>query len=137
MAVSGVIFLLLGFILPNAFFRMQTDIGEIIDAGTTYTSIVMIGSFGLFMQMFFERLLQSTGKTMMSMTSQVTGAMINIIMDPILIFGYFGFPAMGVAGAAIATSISQLCSFVFAIFYRYRRRHQCGFDFKLSRETES
>ncbi len=107
MAISGIVFMLLGLVLPNPFFHMQTDIVGIIEAGTTYTSIVLIGSFGIFMQVFFERLLQSTGKTLMTMISQATGAIVNIIMDPILIFGYFGFPAMGVAGAAYATILGQ------------------------------
>lgn len=107
MVICGLLFMCLGFLLPGAFFRLQTGIETIISYGTTYTSIVMIGCFGIFMQVLFERLLQSTGRTMMTMVSQATGAIINIIMDPILIFGYFGFPAMGVAGAAYATILGQ------------------------------
>jgi len=73
----------------------------------TYTTIVTVGSFGLFMQILFERLLQSTGRTVLTMTSQIIAAVTNIILDPILIFGLFGLPKMGVAGAALATIIGQ------------------------------
>jgi len=89
------------------YFEAQTDIVEIVESGVTYTSIVTIGCFGMFMQIFFERLLQSTGRTVLTMTSQITGAIINIILDPIMIFGLLGFPKLGVAGAALATILGQ------------------------------
>ena len=100
-------FMLLGATCIRPFYEAQTDIAEIIENGVTYTSIVTMGSFGLFMQILFERLLQSTGRTTLTMTSQIIGAVTNIILDPILIFGLLGMPEMGVAGAALATVIGQ------------------------------
>ena len=100
-------FMLLGATCIRPFYEAQTDIAEIIENGVTYTSIVTMGSFGLFMQILFERLLQSTGRTTLTMTSQIIGAVTNIILDPILIFGLLGMPKMGVAGAALATVIGQ------------------------------
>ena len=78
---------------------------EIMEMGIDYLSTVMIFSFGLLSQIYFERLLTSTGKTIFSMTSQLCGAITNIILDPILIFGLCGLPKMGVTGAAVATVI--------------------------------
>ena len=100
-------FMLLGATCIRPFYEAQTDIAEIIENGVMYTSIVTMGSFGLFMQILFERLLQSTGRTTLTMTSQIIGAVTNIILDPILIFGLLGMPKMGVAGAALATVIGQ------------------------------
>ena len=105
--LCALVFTALGFLIPRRFYEMQTDIAPIVESGVSYTSIVMIGCFGLFMQVLFERLLQSTGRTTLTMVSQATGAIINIVLDPILIFGYFGLPAMGTAGAALATIIGQ------------------------------
>ena len=100
-------FMLLGATCIRPFYEAQTDIAEIIENGVMYTSIVTMGCFGLFMQILFERLLQSTGRTTLTMTSQIIGAVTNIILDPILIFGLLGMPKMGVAGAALATVIGQ------------------------------
>ena len=107
MFICGLLFMLGGATLVRPYFEMQTDIEEIVTSGIDYTSIVMMGSMGVFMQILFERLLQSTGRTMLTMFSQGVGAIINIIFDPIFIFGYFGFPKMGVAGAAYATVLGQ------------------------------
>ena len=103
--INYLIFLCIGLFVVNKFMKTQTNIAEIVDSGTTYLRIVCICSFGIFTQVSFERLLQSTGKTLLSMTTQLTGAIINIILDPILIFGLFGMPKLGIAGAAIATVI--------------------------------
>lgn len=105
--VCALVFMLGGMTVVRAYFEAQTDIGEIIECGVSYTSIVTIGSLGLFMQILCERLFQSTGRTVLTMIIQGLGAIINIILDPIMIFGYFGMPAMGVAGAALATIIGQ------------------------------
>lgn len=105
--VCALVFMLGGMTIVRAYFEAQTDIGEIIECGVSYTSIVTIGSLGLFMQILCERLFQSTGRTVLTMIIQGLGAIINIILDPIMIFGYFGMPAMGVAGAALATIIGQ------------------------------
>ena len=107
--LSFVLFFILGLTVVKPFYAGQIKNAdpEIMTLGIEYLRIVMIFSFGLFAQFFFERLLTSTGKTIFSMTSQLCGAITNIILDPILIFGYFGLPKMGVAGAAAATVIGQ------------------------------
>ena len=107
MALCAAAFMLGGATIVRPFFEAQTDIEPIIEYGVVYTRIVMLGSFGVFMQILFERLLQSTGRTFATMVSQGLGAVINIVLDPILIFGLFGLPEMGVAGAALATVIGQ------------------------------
>ena len=105
---SYLAFLLFGIFGVRMFMRSQTDIEAIVDYGTTYLTIICLVSFGLFFQMTMERILQGTGRTMYSMISQTTGAVINIILDPILIFGLFGLPKLGIAGAAIATVFGQV-----------------------------
>ena len=94
--MSYIVFAVLGLLLSRRFFLMQTDIEEIVNYGADYLFICTVFSFGIFGQIAFERLLQSTGKTLFTMFTQGTGAIINIIMDPILIFGLCGFPKMGV-----------------------------------------
>ena len=98
----------LGLTLSDFYFRSQTDVEEIIQMGNQYLMIVMGASFGAFGQMMLERLLQGTGHSILSMYTQGAGAIINIILDPIMIFGLLGCPAMGIAGAAIATVIGQI-----------------------------
>ncbi len=111
----AVLFALIGIFLTKPFFMLQTDIEEIINYGTDYASVCLIFSFGLFSQFCFERLLQSTGRTTLAMATQLTGAVINIILDPILIFGLIGFPALGVKGAAVATVSGQIVAAVLAV----------------------
>ena len=106
--LNFIAFLLVGFLLSEPFIRTQTADPKIIAYGTTYLRICCCMSVGVFFQITFERLLQSTGRTLYSMISQLTGAVINIIMDPILIFGLLGCPKMGVAGAAYATVLGQV-----------------------------
>ena len=105
--VSYMLFALVGIFVSRPFFNSQTDIPQVREYGVTYLTICCVVSLGIFMQTTFERLLQSTGKTFYTMITQGTGAIINLILDPILIFGYLGFPQMGVAGAAAATVIGQ------------------------------
>ncbi len=111
----SVLFALIGIFLSRPFFSIQTDIAEIIDYGTDYVSICLTFSFGIFSQFCFERLLQSTGRTILATVTQLIGAIINIILDPILIFGYLGFPAMGVKGAAVATVAGQIVAAIVAV----------------------
>ena len=99
--ISSVIFALIGIFGSGIFFRLQTDNPTIIKYGTQYMTIICVLSVGIFMQITFERLLQSTGKTIYNMITQGTGAIINIVMDPILIFGYFGFPRMEVVAPSM------------------------------------
>ncbi len=105
--LSFILFLIIGLFFARPFIMTQTTDPEILEYGATYLKIVNCLSLGLFCQMTFERLLQSTGRTFYSMISQTTGAVINIIFDPIMIFGLFGMPRMGVAGAAFATVLGQ------------------------------
>lgn len=115
--VNSVLFAVLGILLSRFYFETQTDIGEITELGTEYLRIVTVCSFGMAAQVTFERLLQSTGKMFLSMITQSFGAVLNMILDPILIFGWFGLPAMGVRGAAIATVISQCTAAVLALIF--------------------
>lgn len=123
---SILLFMLFGFFGSRAFFAAQTTLEPIIEAGTQYLTICTTMCFGIFGEIVFERLLQSTGKTFYSMLTQGAGAIINIILDPVLIFGYWGFPAMGVRGAALATVIGQivamLLAFLFNIFFNHEIR---------------
>ena len=106
--LSSIVFAIAGLFGSRLFFEVQTSDPEIIKYGTDYMSVITIASVGIFMQVTFERLMQSTGKTIYNMIIQGTGAIINIILDPILIFGWFGLPAMGVLGAAVATVTGQI-----------------------------
>ena len=106
--MSVIAFIIIGIFVAEPFIRSQADSEVIAQYGTTYLSICCTLSFGVFFQMTFERLLQSTGRTHLSMISQLTGTIINLIFDPILIFGYFGAPELGVAGAAYATVMGQI-----------------------------
>ena len=108
--VNFLILLLFGLFLAEPFLRSQTDVADIIAGGTAYLRICSCFSLGLFFQIMCERLLQSTGRTTHSMIAQLVGAVINIILDPIMIFGLLGFPALGISGAAIATVIGQFCA---------------------------
>ncbi|MGM9522639.1 MAG: MATE family efflux transporter [Oscillospiraceae bacterium] len=122
-AVSYIIFLLVGIFLARPFLitQMTADTDpQILEYGVSYLSIVCIFSFGLFTQIAFERLFQATGRTVYTMIIQATGAIINIILDPILIFGYFGLPKMGVAGAAAATVIGQIIAALLAVILHQR-----------------
>ncbi len=115
------LFLVIGLFLSDTYYRLQTDIPEIIEYGKTYLFICTAASFGMFGQFCFERLLQATGRTVCTMITQTTGAVINLIFDPILIFGLFGFPKMGIAGAAAATVFGQIVAMIFAIFYNKKK----------------
>lgn len=118
--LSYAAFLIFGILFSTSYFITQTSDAQIIEYGASYLSIISIGSIGVFIQIIFERLLQSTGKTIYSMITQGVGAIINIILDPILIFGYFGAPKMGIAGAAVATVIGQIVAAILAIIYNIK-----------------
>ena len=117
-----VLFAIIGIFLARPFFLAQTDVMEIVEYGVAYTRICLGCSVGIFMQFCFERLLQSTGRTRLSMVTQIIGAVTNIILDPILIFGLLGAPKMGIAGAAIATVIGQILAAFAAIMMNLKKQ---------------
>ncbi|MDR1020864.1 MAG: MATE family efflux transporter [Synergistaceae bacterium] len=123
-AVSCAAFMALGLLASEAFFSMQTEDAEIARYGRDYLWVVCVFSFGMFSQIMLERLLISTGKTFYSMISQGAGAVTNIILDPIMIFGLLGCPKMGVTGAAAATVIGQGVGALIALFFNVRKNHE-------------
>lgn len=130
--LSYIVFFILGFTIVKPFYASQikgADV-EIMDMGIDYLRTVMIFSFGLFTQIYFERMLTSTGKTIFSMTSQLCGAVTNIILDPIMIFGLLGCPKMGVTGAAAATVIGQCVAAVVAFTCNHKFNHEIKLSFK-------
>ncbi len=128
--VSYIIFLIVGFVGVKPFYMSQTTDAQILEYGCQYMTIVCCFSFGMYMQFIFERLLQSTGKTFYTMITQGTGAVINIILDPILIFGYFGMPKMGVAGAAAATVIGQIIAGILAMIINEKKNTEVKLKLK-------
>lgn len=128
--ISAFVFLLIGLFGTKFFFEMQTDNAEIRQYGTVYLMICLGCSIGAFCQMTFERLLQSTGKTFYTMITQGTGAIINIILDPIMIFGLFGFPKLGVAGAAVATVVGQCVAALLALYFNIKVNHEITLSVK-------
>lgn len=122
-AINGLLLALLSYLLVlvagligiRAYMRTQTDIESIVNYGITYLNICILCSFGVFVEITFERFLQATGRTVYSMITQLTGAITNIVLDPILIFGLLGFPKLGIAGAAWATVIGQCVGAVVAV----------------------
>lgn len=128
--VSYVVFFLVGLFVSRPFFSSQTTIAEVRTYGVTYLSICCMASIGIFMQVIFERLLQATGKTLLTMYTQGAGAAINLILDPLLIFGIGPFPKMGVAGAAAATVCGQMVAAALAIYLQYKYNTEIKLSFK-------
>lgn len=130
--MSGILFLVLGCTVVKPFYAGQIGSADpvIMEYGISYLTIVMVCSVGLMFQFFFERLLTSTGKTVYSMISQLSGAITNIILDPIMIFGLLGCPAMGVAGAAIATVIGQCVGACVGAFCHFRYNKEISLSLK-------
>lgn len=118
--IYGLSLLILAFILPKFYYESQNVSEIIVEYGIEYLSIIMAFSIGVFVQINCERLLQSTGRSMLTMLTQGIGALINIILDPIFIFGYYGLPAMRVRGAAIATVLGQIIGALFGIFFNFK-----------------
>ncbi len=116
-----VLFAVLGFTFTHAFYAFQTDVTEIVEGGTIYLSIVWIISAGAFFGSYFEKMLTSTGNASMAMISQASGAVFNIIFDPLLIFGIGPFPRLGIAGAALATVLGQILAAGLAFWFNMRR----------------
>ena len=128
----------LGFIFIRPFFQMFTNNNEILKMGYNYTYIVTFLSFGTIIQIAIEKILQATGDTVSPMVLQIIGAVANIILDPIMIYGYFGFPAMGVSGAALATICGQLISLICSLYVLYFRNKDIKadlFNFRWNKNT--
>ncbi|MBO5450312.1 MAG: MATE family efflux transporter [Lachnospiraceae bacterium] len=128
--MTYLIALVIGIFFVRPFYHSQTDDAEIVTYGIQYLSIVCIFSIGMLMQMMLEKLLQSTGKTIYSMITQSVGAIINIVMDPILIFGLFGMPKLGVAGAAVATIFGQCVGSGLALFFNLKYNKEISLSLK-------
>ena len=128
--VSYIVMALIGLFGSHLFFTVQTSDPVIIRYGTQYMLIITIVSVGIFMQITFERLMQSTGRTIYNMITQGTGAVINIVLDPILIFGLFGLPRMEVAGAALATVIGQLVAVCMSLYFNCRKNPELNINMK-------
>ena len=130
MMFSAVACALFGIFGSRWFFGTQTDDAVLIEYGTQYLTVVMACSFGIFGQFITERLLQATGRTTLSMYTQLLGAVTNLILDPILIFGWFGLPAMGITGAAVATVIGQIISACFGLWLNIKKNPEIQLSFK-------
>ena len=116
-----IVFLLFGLFGVKAYIGSQTNDEVVLGMGISYLSICSVVSFGIVLFSIYEKLLQSTGKTIYSTIAQVSGAVVNIVLDPVMIFGYFGLPEMGIRGAAYATVIGQVVSMLIAMYFHYRK----------------
>ena len=129
-AVSYIVFLIVGLTLIRPFYETQIDNPNIVEYGVTYLTICTTLSFGIYSQIIFERLLQSTGMTFYNMITQMCGAVTNIILDPILIFGLLGAPRMGIAGAATATVAGQIVAGTLALIINLKVNKEIQISFK-------
>ena len=125
--IAVVLFMLFGFFGARPYFALQSTNEEIVSFGADYTAICCIFSLGVFVEILGEKLLQATGRTLYTLFIQGTGAIINIILDPILIFGWFGLPKMGIAGAAVATVIGQWIAAILAVIFNFKRNPDVQF----------
>lgn len=128
--ISFIVFAIFGLFFSELFFSSQTDDLDIIRHGTSYLRICTVVSFGVFIQIAMERLLQATGNTIYSMITQGVGAVINIILDPILIFGLLGMPKMGTTGAALATVIGQIIAMMLGLYFNIKKNPEIHVSFK-------
>lgn len=128
--LSYLLFAVFGFFFARMYFTIQTSNPEIIEQGTIYLSVCSIFSFGIFLEIALERIMQSTGRTIYNMITQGLGAIINIILDPILIFGLFGFPRMGILGAAVATVIGQIIAMLLLLYFNIRKNSDVNLNMR-------
>ena len=126
-------FMLFGFFGVRPFYEVQSNVAETVEGGIAYSRICCVFVLGSFMQIYAERLLQSTGRTVLSMVSQATGAIINIILDPVFIFGWFGLPALGMAGAAIATVIGQWSAALLGLYLNEKHNPEVQFGLRYAK----
>ncbi|MGB4181471.1 MAG: MATE family efflux transporter [Bacilli bacterium] len=120
--VSSGVFFVLSFFVSGPFMDLMSDIPDIIYYGQQYLRIVMMFSVFLFIEIVCNKILQGQGRMIVPMITQIIGAVVNIILDPILIFGWFGLPEFGVRGAAIATIIGQCCAMIFVLIYIFTQK---------------
>ncbi len=125
------LFMILGLFGSSFYFRAQIDIPAIYEGGAAYMTICTVFSFGLFGAILFERILQATGRTVFTMITQGIGAILNIVLDPLLIFGFGPIPAMGIRGAAVATVIGQIVSFLMAMTFHFWKNHEVQLSLKV------
>lgn len=128
--ISWVPFLIFGLLFTRIFFESFTSNQDIINLGVKYTSCVSIFSFGVLVQCIIERILQATGNMIYPMVFQIIGAVTNVILDPILIFGLLGFPKMGILGAAVATVVAQIFSMIYSFYVLINKDHEINVKFK-------
>ncbi len=122
LVLATIAFILFGFFGARPYFAIQSDVAETVDGGTIYIAICCIGSLGIFVEILGERLLQSSGRTFYTMITQGSGAVANIVLDPVFIFGFepLGIPAMGIAGAAVSTVIGQWIAAILAVIFNFK-----------------
>lgn len=129
-ACGMALFMLFGIFGAKPFFNMQSDVQETVQGGTAYIQICTIASCGIFFEVLFERLLQGTGRTSYTLLTQGVGAVLNILLDPVFIFGYFGLPAMGVAGAAVATVLGQIVAAILAFLLNWKKNPEAQINLR-------
>ncbi len=128
--ITSFAFMLFGIFGARPFFEMQSSVAETVDGGAAYTAICSIACLGIFIEVLGERLLQASGKTIYTLFTQGTGALLNILLDPVFIFGWFGLPKMGLAGAAVATVIGQWVAAALAVYFNLKHNHDITFSLK-------
>lgn len=121
--ISWLVFLLVGIFLTVPFFKLFNPTPGVMKYGVDYTSIILIFSVGVMVEIAIEKVLQATGNMIFPMIFQLIGAVTNIVLDPLFIFGIGPFPRMEVAGAAIATVIGQILAMLFAIYIFFFKKH--------------
>ena len=133
MFIVTVAFMLFGLFGARPYFEIQSTVRETVEGGIAYTRICCLLVMGSFLQIYSERLLQATGRTVLTMVTQAVGAIINIILDPVFIFGWFGLPAMGLAGAAIATVIGQWAGALLGLYFNEKHNPDVQFGWRYAK----
>ena len=133
MLIVTAAFMLFGLFGVRPYYEIQSTVAETVEGGIAYTRICCLLVMGSFLQIYAERLLQATGRTVLTMVTQATGAVINIILDPVFIFGWFGLPAMGVAGAAVATVIGQWAGALLGLYFNEKHNPDVQFGLRYAK----
>ena len=131
--IMVVLFMLFGFFGAETYYAMQSDVAETAQGGAAYTAICCIFTLGIFVEILGERLLQASGRTVYTLFTQGIGAVINIVLDPLFIFGGFGIPAMGIAGAAVATVVGQWVAAIMAVIFNIKCNPDVSFALRYIR----